>query len=83
MDLSVALSHGGHDAESDKLNRDAYYLARRVLGPENPDTLHLMLNEGVVLYWAGRYAEAEKLFRETLDLTRRVQGPEKLNTMRQ
>jgi tetratricopeptide (TPR) repeat protein len=80
--LAADLEHGGHDAESKKLNHETYYLARRVLGPENKTTLHAMLNEGVALYDEGHYAEAEKWLRETLDIQRRAFGPEDPDTPR-
>lgn len=51
-------------------------IRRRVLGPENVDTLKSENNLAVLLARGGHYPEAEKLVRETLDTSRRVLGPE-------
>jgi serine/threonine protein kinase len=50
-------------------------IRRRVLGPQNPDTLTSMNYLGCNLAVQGRYAEAEKLLRETLVIQRRILGP--------
>jgi len=57
-------------------------IRRRVLGPQNPDTLTSMYGLGWNLLQQGRYAEAEKLDRETLDIRRSVLGPEHPETLR-
>ena len=57
-------------------------IRRRVLGPQNPDTLASMTGLGRNLTIQGRYTEAEKLLRETLDLQRRVLGPDHTNTLK-
>jgi serine/threonine protein kinase len=57
-------------------------LRRRVLGPQNPDTLSSMGELGWVLMEQGHYAESEKLIRKTLDIQRRVLGPEHPYTLR-
>jgi len=51
-------------------------IRKRVLGPENPDTLKSENNLAIDLAREGHYPESEKLFRETLDISRRVLGPE-------
>lgn len=51
-------------------------IRRRVLGPENVDTLKSENNLAVLLARGGHFPEAEKLARETLDTSRRVLGPE-------
>ena len=51
-------------------------IRRRVLGPENPNTLKSENNLAILLARGGHYPEAEKLARETLDVSRRVLGPE-------
>jgi len=56
-------------------------IRRRVLGPENPDTLATMHHLASTLTGEGHYAEAEKLQRETLDIQRRVLGPENPYTL--
>jgi len=56
-------------------------IRRRVLGPENQDTLITMHHLALTLAGEGHYAEAEKLQRETLDIQRRVLGPEDTYTL--
>ncbi|MGB2591944.1 MAG: serine/threonine-protein kinase [Candidatus Acidiferrum sp.] len=51
-------------------------IRKRVLGPENTDTLKSENNLAILLARSGHYPEAEKLARETLDTSRRVLGPE-------
>src|SRR5581483_5936163 len=54
---------------------------RRVLGPENPDTLTSMFHLAKALYAQGHYPEAEKLERDVLDGQRRILGPDNLDTV--
>ncbi|MGO4881184.1 MAG: tetratricopeptide repeat protein [Bryobacteraceae bacterium] len=56
-------------------------IRRRVLGPQNPDTLTSMGGLGQNLQAQDHYAEAEKLDRETLGAQRRVMGPEHPDTL--
>jgi non-specific serine/threonine protein kinase/serine/threonine-protein kinase len=56
-------------------------IRRRVLGPENPDTLRSMNDLARTLDHEGQYAEAESLVRQTLDIERRVLGPEHPDTV--
>jgi non-specific serine/threonine protein kinase/serine/threonine-protein kinase len=56
-------------------------IRRRVLGPQNPDTLASMSSLGGILINTGRYTEAEKLLRQTVDVQRRVLGPEQPATL--
>jgi serine/threonine protein kinase len=63
------------------LLQHAAEIRRRVLGPENRDTLATMHHLATTLIGEGRYSEAEKLFRETLDSERRVLGPENAFTL--
>jgi serine/threonine protein kinase len=51
-------------------------IRKRVLGPENPDTLKSENNLSILYARLGHIPEAEKLARETLDTSRRVLGPE-------
>jgi eukaryotic-like serine/threonine-protein kinase len=51
-------------------------IQRRVLGPEDPETLKSANSLAILLDRQGHHAEAEKLYRETLDISRRVLGPE-------
>jgi eukaryotic-like serine/threonine-protein kinase len=57
-------------------------IRRRILGPQNPDTLAAMSSLGWNLMEEGRYADAERLDRETLDIRRRVLGTEHPDTLR-
>jgi non-specific serine/threonine protein kinase/serine/threonine-protein kinase len=60
---------------------DAVEVRKRVLGPENPDTLRSMHGLARPLREQGKYAEAEKLQRETLDIQRRVLKPDHPDTL--
>jgi len=68
-------------AHAQTLLQQAVDIRRRVLGPENPDTLRSMSNLSRTLDHEGHYAEAETLIRQTLDIERRVLGPEHLDTV--
>ncbi|MGA7921257.1 MAG: tetratricopeptide repeat protein [Candidatus Acidiferrales bacterium] len=63
------------------LQQQSMEIRRRVLGPEDPDTLKSMNSLALVLWHGGQYPEAEKLDRETLDIRRRVLGPEHPDTL--
>ncbi len=52
----------------------AIEVERRVLGPQNPETLKSRSLLGAVLHREGRDGESEKLLLETLDMQRRVLG---------
>lgn len=68
-----------HQAQS--LVTDAVKIQRRLLGPENPETLKSMQSLCKILTQQGQYAEAEKLQRETLQIRRRVLGAEHPDTL--
>jgi eukaryotic-like serine/threonine-protein kinase len=68
-------------ARAQTLLQQAVDIRRRVLGPENPDTLRSMSNLSRTLDHQGHYAEAESLIRQTLDTERKVLGPEHLDTV--
>ena len=57
-------------------------IRRRVLGPENAETLRSIDGLAWVLTQQGHPAEAEKLQRETVDTRRRVFGVENLDTLK-
>ena len=57
-------------------------IERRVLGPDDPQTIRSMADLEGLLIGRGRYAEAEKLSRETLAIRGRVFGPEHPETSR-
>jgi eukaryotic-like serine/threonine-protein kinase len=74
---------GLHPAAEKQLQR-ALDLRRRVLGPEDVETLGTMNNLAAVYDLEGKYAQAETLFNQTLGIQRRVLGLEHrftLNTM--
>jgi serine/threonine protein kinase len=68
-------------ARAQTLLQRAVDIRRRVLGPENPDTLRSMNDLARTLDHEGHYAEAETLVRQTLDIERRVLGPENPDTV--
>jgi serine/threonine protein kinase len=57
-------------------------IRRRVLGPENLDTLRSLDDLGWILNQQGHSADAEKLQRETVAIRRRVFGEENLDTLK-
>jgi len=61
--------------QAQSLAERAVDIQRRLLGPENPETLKSVNSLAMVLFREGRFAEAEKLNRETLDIRRRRLGP--------
>jgi serine/threonine protein kinase len=67
--------------QAQSLFTDAVQIRRRVLGPENPETLRSMNRMSGVLREQGHYPEAEKLERDTLDIQRRVVGSEHPDTL--
>jgi serine/threonine protein kinase len=67
--------------QAQSLFADAVEIRKRVLGPENPDTLKSMHGLCRPLREQGQYAEAEKLQRDTLDVERRVLGNENPDTL--
>ena len=62
--------------QAESLYSNAIGIRKRVLGPENPDTLRSMHALCRPLREQGKYSEAEKLQRQTLDAQRRILGPE-------
>jgi len=68
-------------SQAQSLLTDAVAIRRRILGPENPDTLRSMQSLSHVLTQEGQYAEAEKLARQTLEIRSRVLGPEDPDTL--
>ena len=66
----------GHYAEAEKLTRETVDIDRRVLGPENGDTLSSTDTLAQIMYLEGRYAESERVYRQALDVNRRVLGRE-------
>ncbi len=56
-------------------------LRRKVLGPENTDTLKAMNLQGVVLDLAGKSAEAEKVLTGALEIEKRTVGEDNETTL--
>ena len=78
---TASFSDEGHNADAERLDRETLDIQRRLLGPEDPDTLNSMSSLAGILYREGHNAEAEKLFRETLDIERGVRGPDNPDTL--
>jgi serine/threonine protein kinase/flagellar biosynthesis regulator FlbT len=74
--LNLGLFSRAMDLEQQSLD-----IRRRVLGPENPDTLASMDDLAGALKESGHYFEAAKMFREEIDIERRVLGLENLQTL--
>jgi tetratricopeptide (TPR) repeat protein len=80
--LANAFYQQGKHAESETLYREVLAVRRRVLGPEDPDTLMTACNLANTLYSQGKRAGADTLYREVLEVQRRVLGPEHPDTLR-
>ena len=63
-------------AQAMPLVQNSVEIQKRVLGPENPDTLKSQNNLAILLAREGHFPEAEKLVRETMETSRRVLGPD-------
>src|SRR5713101_3665159 len=74
--INLGLFSRAKDLEQQSLD-----IRRRVLGPENPDTLASMDDLADALEECGQYVEAAKMFREEIDIERRVLGPENPQTL--
>jgi tetratricopeptide (TPR) repeat protein len=72
---------GLHPAAEKQLQR-ALDLRRRVLGPEDAETLGTMSNLAAVYDLEGKYAQAEALDSQALGIERRVLGPEHPATLK-
>ena len=70
---SVFKNLGLYDRAS-SLMMQSLQIRRRVLGPNNADTLKSLNTLAKTMYLQGRNAEAEKLFHEALETRRRVLG---------
>jgi len=67
--------------EAEGLYRQALEVSRRVLGPDHPDTLRLMLSLANAYSAEGRHAEAEAIYVDGLATSRRVLGPNHPDTL--
>src|SRR5208283_357140 len=71
-------------AKAEQLLLQVLEIRRRVLSPENPETLHSMSDLGALYHEEGKDELAEPLLTKALELRRRVLGPsnpDTLNTM--
>jgi serine/threonine protein kinase len=76
MDLMGRVyNHLGLYPRAQELLTPAVDIRRRVLGPENPDTLLSMMNLANALSDQGNYPEADKLYQQVIETGRRVLGP--------
>jgi eukaryotic-like serine/threonine-protein kinase len=66
---------------AEQLVQQALPIQRRVLGPENPQTLKSMSLLAFIRDYEGHYPEAEKLQRETFDARRRTLGDDHPDTL--
>jgi serine/threonine protein kinase/tetratricopeptide (TPR) repeat protein len=79
--IGQAYNDVGQYPEARKHLQRALDLYRRVLGPENPNTLKTMSRLGATAWRQGKYLEAEALLNQTSQMQRRVQGPEHPDTL--
>jgi serine/threonine protein kinase len=63
------------------LQQKTVEIRRRILGPENPETLRSMSALAQTLRKQGHFNDAETLQRQALDVQRRVLGPEHPDTL--
>jgi eukaryotic-like serine/threonine-protein kinase len=71
----------GLDSRAQSLFERALDIQRRVLGPENPDTLQTATSLANSLRFQGHLPESEKLHLQTLEIQRRVLGPQHPDTL--
>jgi eukaryotic-like serine/threonine-protein kinase len=69
-------------ARAQVLEQKAVDIRRRVLGPENPETLNAMSDLAYALLEQGHLNEAETLQRQSLDAQMKVLGPENPDTLK-
>ncbi|KAH8733178.1 kinesin light chain 1 [Phaeosphaeriaceae sp. PMI808] len=77
----ASLLDRGKYEEAEVMNRRELECAKKVLGPEHPDTLTSMGNLALVLDNQGKYEEAEAMNRQTLARREKVLGPEHPSTL--
>jgi eukaryotic-like serine/threonine-protein kinase len=69
------------NAHAEPLYEETLKIRRRVLGPEDPQTL-ISINNLANVYWTeGDYQKAQALYTEAMDTQRRVVGPEHPDTL--
>src|SRR5271165_6870754 len=70
----------GKYQEAIPLAEKAVEIARRVRGPEHPDTATCLISLAALYQVMGEYAKAEPLYQEALRIYRKVLGPEHPDT---
>lgn len=60
-------SRGGEPAERERMSRQAFQIAQRVLGPDHSQTLGLMNNYAVLIASMGRVEDAIPLFEQLIE----------------
>jgi serine/threonine protein kinase/Tfp pilus assembly protein PilF len=78
--LGTTYQNLGNLKEAEKQISAGLELRRRVMGPEDRDTLTSLSNLAELYHDQGRMEEAETLDRRTLEVRRRVLGPEHAET---
>src|SRR5271154_6530662 len=72
----VKLVEEGKYQEAIPLAEKVVELARRVRGPEDPDTASSINNLALLYSQIGEYAKAEPLYKEALRIYQKLLGPE-------
>lgn len=80
-DLALYRCKTGRNQEAEHLLQRLLEANRRILGPEDPNTLSGMQCLGTVLSRGGKYKEAEEVQRCCLEVRRRLSGPEHPTTL--
>nr|XP_036584595.1 uncharacterized protein CTRU02_05670 [Colletotrichum truncatum]KAF6794113.1 hypothetical protein CTRU02_05670 [Colletotrichum truncatum] len=71
----------GKYGEAEQMHRQTLEMRKKVLGPENPNTLSSMNNLAGVFDSQGKYEEAEQMHRQALEMRKKVLGPENPDTL--
>ena len=79
--LANALRSHGQFAAAEAMLREGLEVAKRVLGPEHPNTLMIAMNLGNTLASQRHRAAAAAMLRETLEMRKRVLGWEHPDTL--
>ena len=76
-ELADTLSGANRYSDAEKVRVEVLTIRRRVLGPEDPDTLLAMQSLGITLSYEKQFGKAENLFQEALQTAQRFsdKGP--------
>jgi non-specific serine/threonine protein kinase/serine/threonine-protein kinase len=79
----LALNYNGQGkyAQAEARHSQVLKIERRVLCPENPNTMAALRNLGYDCERQGKYAQAEEIDSQSLEVHRRVSGPEHPSTL--